>query len=192
MSCHRKTSLVLWAGIFLRALLFHRPKFLRLRHSLVQYRTTVPADHIFQPVAQESIPPKGHGGRILLPADPQVIQATPGAMGDGNLRLFYSQRAALQDSRLSRRPRMPKPRSLRTKRTVARTLLWRGSSGEIFHWWQISHDLGRPLPCSRGRVSPGGKETQNAPGPGFPVRARHVEAARFYGCRRWIWQEGRS
>ena len=109
MSCHRKTSLVLWAGIFLRALLFHRRKFLRLRHSLVQYRTTVPADHIFQPVAQESIPPKGHGGRILLPADPQVIQATPGAMGDGNLRLFYSQCAVLQDSRLARRPRMPQP-----------------------------------------------------------------------------------
>lgn len=84
------------------------------------------------------------------------------------------------------------PRPLRTKRAVARTLLWRGASGEIFHCQQMSHDLGCLLPCSRGRVSPGGKETQNAPGPGIPVRARHVEAARFYGCRRWIWQEGRS
>lgn len=48
----------------------------------------VPVDHVLQPVAQKSIPTKGHDGLILLPADPQVIRATPGAAGDGELRLF--------------------------------------------------------------------------------------------------------
>ena len=76
------------------------------------------------------------------------------------------------------------PRPLRTKRAVARTLLWRGASGEIFHCQQMSHDLGRPLPCSRGRVSPGRQETQNAPGPGIPVRARRGFTAAAGGSGR--------
>ena len=50
--------------------------------------TTGPADHILQPVASESIPPEGHNGLVLLPADPQVIRSAPGTMVDGDLRLF--------------------------------------------------------------------------------------------------------
>ena len=60
----------------------------RLYHALVQHGSTVPADHILQPVAQESIPPEGHNGLILLPADPQVIRSAPSAVGDGDRRLI--------------------------------------------------------------------------------------------------------
>ena len=50
----------------------------------------VPVDHVLQPVAQKSIPTKGHDGLVLLPADPQVIRSSAvGTMGDGDLRLFF-------------------------------------------------------------------------------------------------------
>lgn len=49
----------------------------------------VPVDHVLQPVAQKSIPTKGHDGLVLLPADPQVIRSAVGAPGNGDLWLFF-------------------------------------------------------------------------------------------------------
>lgn len=68
--------------------LFRRRKPRRLCHTLVQDRSAVPADHILQPVAQESVPPEGHDGLVLLPADPKIIRSAPGAVGNGDPRLF--------------------------------------------------------------------------------------------------------
>ena len=68
--------------------LFHLWKPPRLRHTLVQNRSAVPTDHILQPVAQESVLSEGHDGLVLLPADPKIIRSAPGAMVDGDLRLF--------------------------------------------------------------------------------------------------------
>ena len=61
----------------------------RLRHTLVQHSVAVPVNDILQPVARGSIPPEGHDGLVLLPADPQVIRSAPGAVVDGDLRLFF-------------------------------------------------------------------------------------------------------
>ena len=91
MSCHRRISPVHRTGdSFLMLPLPRRREPPRLCQTLVQYCPAVPANDVLQPVAQEPVPPEGHDGLILLPADPQVIRSSAvGTMGDGDLRLFF-------------------------------------------------------------------------------------------------------
>lgn len=147
--------------------------------------------------------PPSNKGTLAHPTAPCLIHATRHIPLNGGAFLLAKeydrhisgyedrQHTILQESDCPAGPGCRSPDHAGRKGPLPQAVLEQ-PSGEIFHWQQLSHDLGCPLPCSWDRVSSGGKETQNAPGPGIPVRARRVETARIYGCRRWIWQEGRS